>query len=182
MILLFPSSETMLHSTMKNLIQTLVCLIFLTGIAIAQSVSGRVDFNVNGVRLGTPYKTVLKKLGKPLKRTIKTYKGSDVCTGDAMTFYSLKYSGVKLMLIRENWKGSPIVLDMRVTSNARWRLRPQIGATRESVKKILGEPDYIYEYGDSVNYSYESSGDLPSITFQFNNGRLIMISQDVLIC
>jgi hypothetical protein len=158
--------------------------VFLAGAVVVhtQTTATQVDFNVRGVRLGKPYRMVLKQLGRPLKRRIKTYTGAESCLADSFTLYLLKYPGSVVMLIDEGSKGGPKVLGIEVTSNRMYRSFPRIGATITSVKKLHGEPVDMSEKGKYVSYSFESKGDFDYVEYLFRDGRLVKISQSELIC
>lgn len=77
----------------------LVLLIFLTLSAFGQKKLTEIDLRVNGIGSGTSYLTVVRKLGKPIRRKTEKVKASLACSNSAETHLTLFYYGLEITLL-----------------------------------------------------------------------------------
>lgn len=133
-----------------------------------------IEFKIKDVGIGTPYKNVLRQLGKPLSDK----KGGENPCGGAKRI--LRYSGLKITLDESENKQNIVVL-IEVTS-ARWELstRIKVGATLNNVQNKFNESgELTKESGFDVLTYLDGDG---AVTFYFRNKKLVKIIRDLNLC
>ncbi len=91
----------------------LLFIALLLAFGLPLGVSGKViDLRVKGVEIGTRYRTVLRKLGKPLS----SKNGGSYPCDDDNRMMTLRYPGLIIKLIDEDERKYFFVASMEVTS------------------------------------------------------------------
>lgn len=143
-----------------------------------------IDLMVNGIASGTPYSTVIKKIGKPKSETGLADE-IDECTGGRGKV--LSYDGFEINMMGDENGRKQTVLDMEITS-PQWVTSTgiKIGATPQQVMakygKVRYEDDFEYKQGNvkvltgEKTLVYEMKKNGPGgTTFYFKNDRLVRI-------
>lgn len=124
------------------------------------------EFNVKGVKVGTLYKQVIKKLGRPTS----TRKGGEYpCESGPIT--TLRYPGLKIELIPSHNEKSLFVASMEVTSS-KWLIssKIRIGARVEKVMRAFGNIELKSDGNRKYLPYYIGDGYAP---FYFHRNRLL---------
>lgn len=151
-------------------------------IVSAQGQLTEIDLDVNGIRSGSTYQTVLKKLGQPISRTRTRGKASESCTGKAITLLTLKYPGLEVSLVGDGSGQHMVVHAMEITQKNWIGSGAKIGETMASIKKRFGKPNSIYERsGEKILY-YVTKGNLGNVNFHFRNGKLKRFLMSEALC
>lgn len=97
----------------------------------------QIDFNINGVRLGSTYSQALMKLGKPRRTRIQRYSKERSCLGDPMILRILDYRGLRVWVLGVG-RDKPVVLGI-IVSGPQYSFRGvRIGFSESSVVERLG--------------------------------------------
>lgn len=131
------------------------------------------ELQVKGIKVGTYYWTVIKKLGKPL-----SFKknGEYPCDG---LIRKAKYEGLVIDLLESNLNGKLFVARMEVTSS-KWNV---LGVkVSDSVNKIRSKFSLVKDKGKSSYDVYTGfNGDSYSY-FYFKKNKLVKISWELNAC
>lgn len=148
------------------------------------------DLIVKSVGSGTPYATVIKKLGKPQRES--ELGELDGCTdGRGKTLY---YDGFEIDMMGDADGKKQTVLDMKITSS-KWLTDKgvKIGDNYKTVMAKYGkteyEEDFEYKEGNvkeltglkSLVYDMKTNGP-GGTTFYFQNDRLVKIELKATTC
>ena len=135
---------------------------------------GVVDLSVSRIKLGSSYRQVIARLGRPISDTTD----HDDSMGTEETVRTLEYKGLKIELRLSSRPRGFFVVSIEVTS-ARWVIRPslvRVGMYEDQVKARLGTP-----YGESDEsirhrYHYLNAGGDGWTLLEFEAHRLLTIS------
>ena len=147
-----------------------------------QRVLRELDLDVNGIRSGTAYEEVIRKIGKPDRS--KDF-GKDYCTDGFMK--TIYYPGLMIKLESDERKHRYVVVGIEVTSS-KWRIgeRVHIGSTSDEVLHNFGPPNernYDDAFDDRpLSFDYLTKDNLGGVDFIFENGRLIKIQMQETLC
>ncbi len=155
---------------MKRL--TLLFLFIISPLAVS---SQNNELQVKGIKVGTYYSTVIKKLGKPL-----SFKKNGEYPCDSGVIRTARYNGLIIDFIESDLKKKDfIVATMQVTSS-RWSvLGVRIGDNLKTVKTKFGLDKSRREEGFDVFGGYINDG---YSSFYFKRGKLIKISWELNPC
>ena len=133
-----------------------------------------IDFKVRGVGLGTSYKEVLRRLGKPMSNK---KGGTNSCGGEMQV---LRYSGLTITL-DENEDKQNAVIFIEVAS-PKWKINSggSVGASLKSVLAKFGQPDTT-KIKSGLNALVYLDGD-GSVTFYFRNKKLVKAVREENLC
>lgn len=150
-------------------------LFFFIFLALSGKISADVNsLNVKGVRFGTPYQSVLGRLGKPLH----SKKSNSLACGGGKIL-TLRYSGLVIELV-EGRKDFQVV---RIeAASPKWSIDKgiKIGAVLKDVKGKLGKPDKRTIKSGSVDLFY-FTGD-GRANFYFKNNKLVKAAWEENLC
>ena len=140
------------------------------------------DFEVNGIKSGTSYDEIVKRIGKPLR---SQDLGKDDCNDrDMRTIY---YKGLAIELESDGTKQSYAVVSIEVTS-ARWLIgnKIKIGSTRDEVLKAFG-PDNDYADDDALGdqmprLEYVTKENLGGVTFLLIDEKVFKVIMSETLC
>lgn len=146
----------------------------LFGVTRGQEVLTEVNLTVNGIRSGTSYKWILKRLGKPQRE--KKIGIDDCADGFIKTAY---YRGLTIGLLSDAKGKSYKVISMKITSS-RWLISPsvRIGANRAIVRNKYGRPNS--QVDNTLNYVTKEN--LGLVTFYFKGAKLISVEMQETLC
>jgi hypothetical protein len=132
---------------------------------------------VNGLGLGTPYKQVIAKFGKP---TADKINKMDECIGDRTR--KLTYPGMTVELDEQS--GTFHVYAFEITSPVYDVSGVKIGDTTASIQKRFGVRGRTIENPKSgPQWFYEMTDESPGSTnFYFRNGKLVKIQSTYMMC
>ena len=88
----------------------LILVICFTFPVFTQEKSREIDLRLNGIGSGTPYLTVVRKLGKPMRIEKERFAADSSCSGKAEAHLTLFYSGLKITLIGDGSGRNPDVI------------------------------------------------------------------------
>ncbi|MBS1793901.1 MAG: hypothetical protein JSS81_08600 [Acidobacteria bacterium] len=148
-----------------------VCLSFLTSAAVA----GPLDLRVRGVGVGTSYKTLLKKLGRPAARRTG---GTFPCDEEGVMM-TLEYDGLTVKLIRGS-KRRYFVAAMTVTGAGRTVSGARIGMRTAAVRKLFGREQSSDRTKESETLAYYIADGFAR--FVFRAGRLVRVEWELNLC
>ena len=133
------------------------------------------DLEVNGIRSGTTYEEIVKRIGKPT--SVKDV-GKDACTDGMMR--TLYYPGLKIELESDEKKRHYAVTAFEVTSG-NWLIGGafRIGDAPDAVTRRYGSP---HSESSQDHLEYVSRDDLGMVDFKFENGKLIMARLQETLC
>ena len=159
-----------------------ILLILLTLPVLGQENLREVNLHVRGIGSGSPHSTVLRTLGKPLRRKITRTAASLSCSGSAETHLRLSYSGLQVSLLGDGRGRNPEVYSIEVTSPKWTASGIRIGASREEVQNKFGEPNYRTEESGETVFYYVTQGNLGGVNFNFRNNKLIKVAMTETLC
>jgi len=167
------SSDGFLHYLNMK---TIFCILLLTVSSFAQT-SLLEGPKVNGLGLGTTYKQVIAKFGKP---TADKINKMNECIGDRTR--KLTYPGMTVELDEQS--GTFHVYAFEITSPIYDVSGAKIGDTTASVQKRFGVRGRTIENPKSGPlWFYEMSEEAPGSTnFYFRNGKLVRIQSTYMMC
>lgn len=144
------------------------------------------DLIVNDITTGTPYITVIKKLGKPKSETAP----AETCGGFSK---NLSYDGLEIDTLGDADGSKQTVLNMKITSS-KWITSKgvKIGDNYKTVMAKYGKTTYEDAYERPTEekvftgekwLSYEMKTNGPGgVTFYFKNDRLVRMEIEPTIC
>ncbi|HEX4945672.1 MAG TPA: hypothetical protein VFZ34_03270 [Blastocatellia bacterium] len=153
---------------------------FLAAIsAWGQTKACEVDVRIKGVGTGTPYATVIRKLGTPLEQKREAVPASSTCSGEAETYLTLKYSGLEIVCIG-NAKGRKAIVNSIVITSSKWQIHPliKIGFTKQELEAKLGKRGHY----ENQALFYCTKDNLGTVKFVFEKNKLIKISLSETLC
>lgn len=137
-----------------------------------------VDLTVNGIRSGTPYSTIVNKIGKPTReRSI----GRDEC-GEGGRMKNLIYPGLTIGVLSDPRGRNYEVISIEVTSD-KWSISPgiRIGAERKSILQTFGK-SVNDDALTSDRIDYVTRDNMGLVNFSFQNGKLVRASMQETLC
>ncbi len=160
----------------------LVLLVFLTLPVFAQKKLSEIDLRVNGIGSGTSYSTVVRKLGKPLRRKTERIKASLACSNSAETHLTLFYSGLEITLLGDGKGHNLDVYSIEVTSKKWVASGISLGAGERDVLNKFGEPNSKADIsGETVLY-YVTKGNYGGVNFYFRDNKLVRVAMTETLC
>ena len=154
--------------------KTIVCVLIFVINTFAQ-VSLLEGPKVNGLGLGTPYKQIIAKFGKPTSDRINKV---DECIGDRTR--TLRYPGMMIELDEQN--GAFSAYSFEITSPKYDISGVKIGDTPATVQRRFGTKKRTVE-NPGPRWFYDMTDEAPGGTnFYFRKGRLVKISFTWLMC
>lgn len=166
---------------MKQLL-SFVLLLFLMPPVLGQQNLREVNLQVDGIGSGTPYSTVSRKLGKPLRRKATRTTASLSCSGSAETHLTLFYSGLQISLLGDGRGHNLKVYSIKVSSPKWTASGVSIGASMEEVSDKLGEPSSKAEESGETIFYYVTRGNLGTVNFHFRNHKLVKVAMTETLC
>ncbi len=160
----------------------LVLLVFLTLPVFPQKKLSEIDLRVNGVGSGTSYLTVVRKLGKPMRRKTEEIKASLACSNSAETHLTLFYSGLEITLLGDGRGRNLDVYSIKVTSKKWLASGISIGANQKNVVDKFGEPNSKAEDSNETTFYYVTKGNLGGVNFYFRNNKLVRMAMTETLC
>jgi hypothetical protein len=164
-------------------------LIGLFALTVMAQEFPQADLIINGVGSGTPYATVIRKLGKPQRQS--NLAELDECTqGRGKTLF---YDGFEIDLMGDENGNKQTVLDLKITS-PKWTTDKgvKIGDNYKTVLAKYGKTAYkdtdqrpteekVFTGEKWLTYEMKKSGP-GGVTFYFKNDRLIRIELKATTC
>ncbi|HYX71645.1 MAG TPA: hypothetical protein VE732_02665 [Nitrososphaera sp.] len=166
---------------MKQLLSA-VLLALLTLPVLGQGKLREVNLQVGGIGSGTPYSTVLRKLGKPLRRKVTKTPAPLSCSGLAETHLTLFYSGLQISLLGDGRGRHLKVYSIEATSPKRTVSGLRLGASMEEVNNTFGEPNSKAEESGGTVFYYVTKGNLGGANFYFRNNKLVKVAMTETLC
>ena len=171
-----PRPYLLSSGSMAKAILLVFCIFAFSLSVFSQQPWREVDLRVNGIRSGTSYSLILKKLGKPLR--IKN-KGLDNCTDGLMR--TIYYPDLEIELENYN-RGKTFNVVAIVVTSARWKLNYglTIGADMKTVRARFGKP-----YGTRLartKMRYVTKGNLGGVDFLSRDNKLVRVSMSETLC
>jgi hypothetical protein len=155
----------------RFLLFVLVTLFALPLTALSQPL----DLKIKGVEIGTPYSTVIRKLGKPLSR--KESSGFPCDDGPMLT---LHYLGLTIKLIEDNNGRNFFVASMEVTS-PKWIIsETAIGESIKDVQRKFGKNNKMRKEKGLENLPYFIKDGYAN--FYFRNKKLVKVAWELNAC
>jgi hypothetical protein len=134
-----------------------------------------IDLKVKGVGIGTPYSTVVTKLGKPLS----SKKGGSFPCDQGKPMLILRYSGLVIKLIEDN-NNQYFVASMEVTSPKWTASGITIGANIREVQKRFGQNNNLSKEKELENLPYFIEDGYAR--FYFRNKKLVKVAWELNVC
>jgi hypothetical protein len=165
-----------------NQLSSFILLLFLVLPVLGQQKLREIDLQVEGISSGTPYTTVLRNLGKPLRRKAKRTTASLSCSGSAETDLTLFYSGLQIYLHGYGRGRNLEVYSIEVVSPKWTASGISIGASVEEVQNKFGEPNPTEEDSGETVFYYVTKGNLGGVNFYFRNKKLVKVKMTETLC
>lgn len=140
------------------------------------------DLDVNGIRSGTAYEDIVKKIGKPVQ--FKNF-GLDECSNGQMR--AIYYQGLTIGLEGDARKKNFAVVRIEVMSS-KWLMgnRVHVGSTRDEVLQTFGPAnDEAKDEGFDDRHpqlNYVTKDNLGGVTFLFESGQLFRVVMQETLC
>lgn len=145
------------------------------------SLAGEVDLKIKGVGLDTSYSTVIRQLGKPLRKQQRKSL-DDPCFDSPVTFMTLRYSGLIIGLLGDGNGRNFKVTSIEVTSS-KWSVASEIsvGADVKDVRARFGQPSRTEKESGLQLLHYVHKGD-GGATFYFRANKLVKVAWNLSSC
>jgi hypothetical protein len=166
---------------MKQLF-SLVLLLFLVLQVLGQQTWREVDLQVEGIGSGTPYSTILGRLGKPLRRKTTRTPATLSCSGSAETDLTLFYSGLKISLLGDGKRRNLKVYSIEIASPKWTASGINVGASLDEVRNKFGEPNSREEESGETVFYYVTKDNLGIVNFHFRNNKLVKVVMTETLC
>ena len=102
---------------MKWLGPVLLLVLLASSGAISQTKLREVDLTIDGLGSGSPFSDALVKLGVPPKKTIEKEEHEEgSCLGRTVTFLTLDYPGLQVVLIGDEFAQGFEIIEMTITA------------------------------------------------------------------
>jgi hypothetical protein len=156
-------------------------LIGLFAFSATAQKSNEVELIVGGIKNGTAYSTIIKKIGNP---QTEDDTGLNECTQGQGK--KLVYDGLEINVEKGENDNNYTLLDMKITS-AKWLTDKgiKVGATPNQVTAKYGKTKYENVPDDSAGEKrllYEMKNGPGTAAFFFENDRLVRIELNPTIC
>jgi len=137
-----------------------------------------VDLTVKGIRSGTPYSTIINKIGKPIR---EKSIGIDEC-GEGGRIKNLIYAGLTIGVLSDPRGHNYQAFSIEVTS-AKWMVSPGIliGDNRDHVRSTFGQP-VRPDDGDPTELRYVTKENTGNVVFEFEAGKLLRVFMQETLC
>lgn len=160
----------------------LILVVFLTIPVFAQEKSHEIDLSVKGIGSGTPYSTVVRKLGKPLRIKKERFAADSACSGKAETHLTLFYSGLKITLLGDGRGRKPDVYSIEVTAKRWLASGVSVGAKAKKVEAKFGAPSSKADISGETVFYYTMKDNLGGVNFYFRNNKLVRMLMRETLC
>lgn len=167
---------------MKRIVPSLLLVLLCVSNAVSQTKLREVDLTIDGVGSGSPFADALVKFGVSPKKNIEKLDAEDSCLGRAVTFLTLEYPGLQVVLLGDGYAQGFEIVEMTITSK-KWNASgARIGDSSDSVEKRFGKPNSIEKQGEVTVFFYVTLDNLGFVRFEFTKGKLTLMSMKETLC
>lgn len=159
-----------------------ILLFFVTLSISAQEKWREVDLRVNGIGSGTSYSTVVRKLGKPLRREKERFAANNACSGAAETHLTLFYSGLEITLLGDGKGRNLDVYSIEITSKKWVASGIRLGVAIKDVRIKFGKTEEQTDESNQTVLHYVTKGNLGVVNFYFQNNKLVKVRMTQTLC
>ena len=168
---------------MKRIVLSLLPVLLCVSIAASQTKPREVDLTIDGIGSGSPFSDTLVKFGVPPKKKIEKEEHEEgSCLGRTVTFLTLDYPGLQVILLGDGFAQGFEIVEMTITSKKWNAAGARIGDSSDSVEKRFGKPNSIEKKGEATIFFYVTLDNLGFVRFEFAKGKLILMSMKETLC